>query len=371
MFYLAIDQHRKQLTVNLRDEAGDVVLRRQVSTTWKKVRSFFEQLCERASSDGGFVAILEVCGFNDWLIKMLREYECREIVLIQPEKRDKQKTDRRDANALGELLWVNRQRLLKGKNVQKARRVSIPSAQESDNRQVTELRKKTTDGRTRIINRVHRLLAKHNLHQDCPAKGIQTKKTRRWLQELELPSIDRLEMDHLLAQWELYDQQLEALNEEIKKRQAQDENACLLASLPGANAFNSLTLACRISGGIDRFPRGSSLANFWGLTPGCRNSGENKKRLGSITKAGSPMARRILGHLVLHVLRKDAWMRKWYRRIKQRRGSKIARVAVMRRLATIIWHMLKYRQPYCPGGPPRVRQQREFLESFAGEGTPA
>ena len=32
MLYLAIDQHSKQLTVNVRDESGQVVQRKQVST---------------------------------------------------------------------------------------------------------------------------------------------------------------------------------------------------------------------------------------------------------------------------------------------------------------------------------------------------
>ena len=58
------------------------------------------------------------------------------------------------------------------------------------------------------------------------------------------------------------------------------------------------------------------------------------------------MARFILGQLVLHVLRRDRWMKAWYGRIKKRRGSKIARVAVMRRLATIIWQMVKHNEPY-------------------------
>jgi len=70
------------------------------------------------------------------------------------------------------------------------------------------------------------------------------------------------------------------------------------------------------------------------------------------------MARFILGQLVIHALRKDAWMRAWYGRIKRRRGSKIARVAVMRRLATIFWHMVKHQEPYVAGGPPRLRCQR-------------
>ena len=89
MLYLTIDQHRKQLTVNIRDEKGDVVLKRQVSTQWERVRKFFEDLAYRSSPQGGFVAIMEVCGFNHWLIEMLREYDCRNIVLVQPERRSK------------------------------------------------------------------------------------------------------------------------------------------------------------------------------------------------------------------------------------------------------------------------------------------
>ena len=124
------------------------------------------------------------------------------------------------------------------------------------------------------------------------------------------------------------------------------------------SAYSGLALAARI-GPIENFPRPRSLANYWGLTPGCRNSGEATDRLGSITKQGSPMARFILGQLVIHALRKDAWMRAWYGRIKRRRGSKIARVAVMRRLATIFWHMLKHQESYVVGGPPRLKCRRK------------
>ena len=68
--------------------------------------------------------------------------------------------------------------------------------------------------------------------------------------------------------------------------------------------------------------------------------------------------------MVLHVLRRDARMKEWYRRIKKRRGAKIARVAAMRRLATIIWHMLKHQQPYRakqarrPEAKPNVQPER-------------
>ena len=107
IFYLGIDQHRKQLTVNLRNEAGDVILRRQVSTGWSKVRSFFLQLSRLTEAEGGCVAIVEVCGFNHWLLVLLKEYGCRRVLLVQAEKRASHKTDRRDANRLYELLWTN------------------------------------------------------------------------------------------------------------------------------------------------------------------------------------------------------------------------------------------------------------------------
>ena len=96
---------------------------------------------------------MEVCGFNDWFLKLLAEYGCREIVLVQPEKRSKNKTDRRDADGLGELLWTNRQRLLEGKKVQNVRRIVPPSQRDAEDRQLTAVRQRLGRLRTRTINR--------------------------------------------------------------------------------------------------------------------------------------------------------------------------------------------------------------------------
>jgi len=352
MLYLGIDQHRKQLTVSIRNQAGDVVLRRQVSTEWGRVRAFFDELRRLAEPEDGFAAIVEICGFNDWLLKMLIEYGCRETVLIQVEKRSKKKTDRRDAHQLSGVLWVNRGRLLAGRRVEGVRRIQPPTDREAEDRQLTAVRQRMGRQRTRTINKIKHLLRKHNLEQQQPAKGLDTKRTRKWLATLPLGTIDRLEMDLLLAQWKMWDEQIEKLEAEIEKRQAENTTAAVVATIPGCAAYGSLALASRI-GSIERFPRPASLANYWGLTPGCRNSGEATDRLGSITKQGSAMARFVLGHMVLHVLRRDGRMKAWYSRIKRRRGSKIARVAVMRRLATVIWHMVKHNEPYVVGGPPQ------------------
>ena len=161
--YLGIDQHRKQLTVSVRNEAGDVTLRRQASTEWRRVRAFFEELRQNAEPEGRFAAIVEVCGFNDWLLKMLTEYGCRETVLIQVEKRSKRKTDRRDAHQLSGTLWVNRHRLLAGQRVEGVRRIQLPTPQEAEDRQLTALRKRLGQLRTRTINKIKHVLRKHNL----------------------------------------------------------------------------------------------------------------------------------------------------------------------------------------------------------------
>ena len=78
MFYLGIDQHARQITISLRDENGDVLLARQVSTQPDKINALFQKLTrERLGNGDTFVAVLEVCGFNDWLIRMLNDYHCQ------------------------------------------------------------------------------------------------------------------------------------------------------------------------------------------------------------------------------------------------------------------------------------------------------
>ena len=345
MLYLGIDQHARQITVSLRNEEGDVVLARQVSTRPTKINEFFQKLTrERLRKGESFVAVLEVCGFNDWLIRMLKDYRCHKVILIQPEERKKRKTDRRDAAALSELLWVNQGRLLAGKPVRGVRQVDIPSTTDRENRRLTTLRKEAGQARTAIVNRIKYILRCHNLGWEMPTKTFPTQTAVAWLKKLALPQIDRLEMDHLLGDLERVQQRMDELEQVIAERCGSSDAAILLTSMPGAGAYTATALACRV-GRVERFPRSHSLANYWGLTPGCRDSGEIR-RPGSITKAGSAMARWLLAQMTRQVLRKDAALREWFKRIKRRRGSGVARVAVMRKLATTIWHMLREGKTY-------------------------
>jgi hypothetical protein len=74
MLYLGIDQHTRQITISLRNEKGDVVQARQVSTKPERINAFFGRLTrERLQKGEQFIAVLEVRGFNDWLIRMLQD----------------------------------------------------------------------------------------------------------------------------------------------------------------------------------------------------------------------------------------------------------------------------------------------------------
>ena len=348
MLYLGIDLHLKQMTVSLRNEDGDVVLRRQVSTRWAKLAEFREQLHQALTADEKYVAVVEVCGFHDWLVRWLQQDErCHQTLVIQPLGRSVHKTDPRDAKALSERLWVNRDRLLRGDRVQGVRTVLLPSEEQQANRHLTQLRQRLVLKRTQTLNQIHKILRRHNLEWERPTKSIQTRKVTEWLKTLPLGPMDRLTLKQLLVQWRLWEAQLLAVDDQIAERFLANPDAQLLATMPGVSMYIALAIACRIAP-IGRFPHGRSLANFLGLTPGSNRSGETE-RLGSITKAGSRMVRVLLAQVILHLLRRDATVRAWYQRIKRRRGSKIARVAVLRRTATIMWRMLSTGERWRPG----------------------
>ena len=96
--------------------------------------------------------------------------------------------------------------------------------QEAEDRQLTALRKRLGQLRTRTINKIKHVLRKHNLEQEQPAKGLDTKRTRKWLATLPLGTIDRLEMNLLLEQWKLWDDQLAKLELEIRKASSRERD---------------------------------------------------------------------------------------------------------------------------------------------------
>ena len=230
MLYLAIDQHRDQLTINLRNEKGDVILKDQISTKHDDINDFFDNLTRQAGRCRGYMAIVEVCGFNHWLLEKLKEYQCNEIVVIQPDCSSNKKTDKRDANALGELLWNNRKRMQDGERPNGIRRI-VPAGQEdADARQLANLRQFLITQRTRLINKVKGILNKHNMQQDAPTKLSFTNKFRKWRETVELPCVDRMEIDAHLEWWKTYDKQIITVETESAQRAENNQEVAKIAA---------------------------------------------------------------------------------------------------------------------------------------------
>ena len=89
-------------------------------------------------------------------------------------------------------------------------------------------------------------------------------------------------------------------------------DVCRLKAIPGISAMGAITLLSRI-GDIKRFKNPDSLANDFGLTPGCHNTA-GKHRVGGITKRGNAVARQVLNFAVIHVVRKDPVMKAWHKK---------------------------------------------------------
>ena len=346
MMFVGIDQHKRHLTICVRNDQGQIMLRRQVKTRWEQTDCFLEHLRQLSAGRGGYVAVIEVCGFNDWLIERLKQWGCTRVLLIKPPGRVRQKTDRRDAAKLSELLWMNRDRMAAGERLLSVSEVYQPTAAEQHDRRLTHLRHKLGRRLGQAKNAMQHVLRRHNLEQERPTKGAFTQASVRWMHQVSLPGVDRLELDMWLQQYGLLVLQMKEVNRQIGARAQRNKNVALLRTAVKMGDYSALAIRAHI-GPIERVPKAQSLANFFGVTPGCRNSGEAERR-GRITKAGHPFIRFLMGQLVLHALRSDAGLRKWYQGVKRRRGAKIARVAVMRRLCETVWHVLKSQEAYQP-----------------------
>jgi transposase len=348
MLYLGIDQHKNHLTINVRNEQGDVLQKGQVSTVPGDIDDFFVDFAKKARRHRGYMAIVEVCGFNDWLLEKLKQTQCNEIVVIQPDNSALNKTDKRDADALGAFLWNNRTRLQKGQRPNGIRRVVPAELADAEVRQLANFRQRLVRQRTMTINKIKGIINKHNLSHDMPTEYASTQKFRKWVKAVPLPAIDRFEVNMHIEMLERYDKQVIEIELELVKRveasEARRTDVYRLKAIHGISVMGAIILLSRI-GDINRFKNPDSLANYFGLTPGCHNTA-GKHRVGGITKRGNAIARHVLNFAVNHVVRKDQEMKAWYKKIKNKKGTKTARVAVMRRLATIIWHILRWGKPY-------------------------
>jgi transposase len=129
--------------------------------------------------------------------------------------------------------------------------------------------------------------------------------------------------------------ELAAVKREIRACAKDDPRVSVLTRIRGVGVFIALLVVAEV-GDITRFPSARQLASFAGLTPHVRNSGE-RVRLGAISHQGSPHLRWGLIQAAQTAVQADGLLKTFYERIKHRRGSNVAKVAVAARSAPTPW----------------------------------
>jgi transposase len=145
---------------------------------------------------------------------------------------------------------------------------------------------------------------------------------------------------------EAIQKRIDALQEEIEARIAyRKEDLRIAMSIPGVGFTSASTLLAEI-GDITDFKKPEQLAAWAGLVPSVYQSA-GKLITGSITKHGSRHIRWILVQVARVIARgRNSKLKRFYLRVKAKKGSNVAVVALARKVLCILHHLLTNREMF-------------------------
>jgi len=163
---------------------------------------------------------------------------------------------------------------------------------------------------------------------------------RIYLKELELLESEILSLLDSPHSMTIVDE----VEQEIKKADS------LIANLKTIPGVSSKTIAALISecGDITRFPTIPKFIGYLGLFP-TENSSGNSKNIGHLSKRGSSVAKHALYMSAVSSLIHNTQLKQLYdTKRSQGKSKKEALIAVSRKIAVIIYSIVKYNVPYNP-----------------------
>jgi len=241
----------------------------------------------------------------------------------------KQKTDFNDARTLADLLRAGM--------LPESYRVSDEIY---DLRVVVRERYFLVSKRTDVKNRIHGLATTQGLHLVDGGNPLG-KKGKKWVQEND----EILKELHEVI--EELNAHIDVLDKKIEKATHTIPEAKLLMTVPGVGKITALTVIAEV-GDFSRFEKPEKLASFAGLVPKQRSSGE-KVRLGGITHLGSKYLRTAMVETAMRIRPEYApELHRYVESIKLNTSPKRARVALARKMLTIMWMMVTKNVEYNP-----------------------
>jgi transposase len=328
MKIVGCDLHTRYQQVAMLDQETGELIERRLEHESGEARAFYAALSAPVRVG------IEATGHTRWFERMLAELGHElwigDAAEIRASMVRKQKTDARDAAHVLDLLLSER-----------FPRIWRPSLEERDLRQLVWHRQKLVWMRNAVGNQLHALAMGEGV---CRKKKLFTKTGRAELEGLALGPWASHRRQELLKMLDQLDESLHELDQAVEQQAEQNAEAVRLMTHPGVGPVTSLAFVLTI-GPVARFERSKQVVSYLGLNPREHSSG-GRQRLGAISKQGNPMMRSLLvedGHTAARL---DAELRQDYQRLKQRRGSGVAKVAMARKLAVRMYWMLRSQAGY-------------------------
>ena len=242
---------------------------------------------------------------------------------IRAKRVRKQKTDREDARHILKLMLKD-----------DFPRIWVASWDNRDLRQLLWHRHRMVQARTRIMNQLQAVALNEGLRWK---KRLWRESGREQLQSLRLaPWASRRRQD-LLEVLDRINPTIDVLTQAIEQEAEKCPEAQRLMTHPGVGPLTALAFLL-IIGEANRFACGKQIASYLGLVPAEDSSGE-RRRLGHISKQGNSLLRFLLVEAAQATVRSDPRWRNQFFHLAMRRGRKIAKVAMARRLAVRLYWM--------------------------------
>lgn len=296
---------------------------------------------------------IEVCSLGMVMAKEIQKEVGCEVVLLNPSQlvliyRSLKKNDKEDALKLA--------RLVQKYNNEELPKVELPTEHEENLRQIlTEIRQLKND-RTKEINRLHAIFVECGI-TEIKKKDLATIDNRIKCIKM-LKGIALAQAERILKKLELVETQTEEVEELLDKEIDGDKNIEKLTEIPGVGKQLASAYVAFIGDG-SRFPNASTIGAATGLVPRLDMS-STVCRMGHITKCGNKNLRTLLILAAWsHVRSRDGGALKdkfLYMTRFQSKGKKIAIVAIARKLAELMYILLKNDTSYEKRPSPTISQ---------------
>ena len=352
MFYLAVDYSKRFSVLTLVDSKGKVVKKGKLANR----REVFEAFIGRGKRIKAVIEAGRGCHVAVELLEGLVE----EIKLAHPLKvrviaEAKIKTDDIDSEVLVHLLRAD---LIP--------EAYLRSAELREKQSVMRQRSFWIRQRTQIRNRIHWFIdgQREEIREQAKCfSDLFGKKGMQWLHQLELKEITHKAVHGLLDMEAALTEKINESNKSVKDLYEADEDCKRVDSIPGFGLFLSVLAKIEI-GEISRFKSSSHLASYAGVIPSTYSSG-GKTRHGRIVKQGNRHLRWCLVEAAIHCGKEDGELKRFYLRLKRSKGTKIARVAVARKLCIFLYRILTEKDCYRSYKQQNRRSRLPFVSSVA------